>query len=149
MGAWSTGIFDNDTAADWGHTLAERNDSAFIDETLTKVIDAGDEYLDADVGSEGLAACEVVARLLGKPGVSNSYTESVDGWVAKHRRPPSEALLRKAVASIDRISRAPSELLDLWEESDGDEFRAVISELRARLSNGGAQAPSTPWWKVW
>lgn len=140
MGAWGTGIFDNDTAADWGGELSDRGDLAFVEETLTKVIEIRDEYL----GCEGLAACEVIARLSGKPGESSSYAEAVDQWVAKHRAAPSPALIHRAIAVVDRVVRAPSELLELWDEFDeGDEFRAVVSELRSRLGAAGAPAPAT------
>jgi hypothetical protein len=133
MGAWGTGVFDNDTANDWADDLTG-SDVAYLADTLSRVLDGGDEYLDADVASEALAACEVVARLRGHAAGTESGSESADQWVAAQRAAPSEELVRDAVAAIDRVARAPSELLELWDEvPEGGEFRAVLTDLRARL----------------
>ena len=46
----------------------------------------GEGYLDVDAACEGLAACEVVARLKGNWGARNAYTETVDKWVERSGR---------------------------------------------------------------
>lgn len=134
MGAWGHGAFDNDTACDWAYELEESKDLSKVDIALQNVIFVGDDYLDSDVATIGLAACEVIARLKGKWGVRNSYTETVDKWVEAHPGQPPDALVKKAVAAIDRILTAPSELLELWEESDdADRWKAGVAELRGRV----------------
>jgi uncharacterized protein DUF4259 len=47
MGAWGTGIFDNDTACDWAYGLKETNDLSLIESALDKVLTVGAEYLNA------------------------------------------------------------------------------------------------------
>ena len=135
MGAWGSGIFENDTASDWALSLEEARDASLIDETLKTVLSVGGDYLDASVAEEGLAAAEAVARLKGRWGTRDAYTEPMDKWVERYNRPPSVELLRNALSVVDRVLSAPSELLELWEESDdAGAWRASIDDLRARLA---------------
>ncbi len=133
MGAWGIGTFDNDTACDWKYDLEQADDLSLVLETLGAVLAVGEDYLDSDEACNGLAACEVVARLKGNWGPRNSYTESVDTWVSAHHQSPTEEMVRQAVAVIDRILTAPSELLELWEEADGTEWRESVEDLRGRV----------------
>lgn len=38
------------------------------------------------------------------------------------------------MTALDRILTEPSELLELWEESDGEEWKAGVRQLRAVLA---------------
>ena len=58
MGAWGTGIFDNDGAADWSGDLATGGPSA-IKEALDAALDT--QYLDSGEGACAVAAADVVA----------------------------------------------------------------------------------------
>ncbi len=134
MGAWGTGVFDNDTACDWVYALQEQRDVAYLEHTIDTVLTAGDGFIDASDAEEALAAIEVVARLQGHPGVRNSYTEGVDAWVETLGLTPPPALLRKAHAAIDRILGADSEILELWNDSDQvDEWKRSVDDLRSRV----------------
>jgi hypothetical protein len=131
MGAWGSGIFQNDTASDWALSLEEVSDTSLIDDTLAKVNGAGAEYLQAPDAEEGLAAAGTVARMKGQWGTRDAYTEPIDRWVERLDRSPSNELVRKAVAAVDRILSEPSEL---WAESEEfDAWKASLSNLRARL----------------
>ena len=134
MGAWGTGVFDNDTACDWAYELEAQRDLALIERTLDTVLAAGDEYLDASDAEEALAAIEAIARLQGHWGVRNSYTANMDAWVEQVKSQPSEMLLQKAHAVIDRILGEDSELLELWDDSDSlDEWKRAVEDLRSRV----------------
>src|SRR4051812_1470263 len=102
MGTWGVLAFDNDDANDWAYGLDETDDLSLVESAFQAVEDA-DEYLEAPDACNALAACEVLARLNGKQGYENSYTEKVDQWVIAHPLSPSPALLRQASAVIDRI----------------------------------------------
>lgn len=132
MGAWGVLAFDNDTACDWAYELDDCSDLSLVDAALGEVEATGSEYLDADPASNALAACEVLARLRGRPGYENAYTESVDAWVASHPQTPPPALLGRAAAVIARVLAADSELAELWDEGDGAEWRAAVEDLRRR-----------------
>jgi len=133
MGAWGTDTFDNDTAGDWAYGLEAVDDLSLVRETFDRVIAVGDDYLDSDDASEGLAACEVVARLKGNFGIRNAYTESVDKWVENHSSLSIAELVDPALAVIARVLTAPSELLELWEEEDATEWRNAVEDLRKRV----------------
>jgi hypothetical protein len=134
MGAWGTGIFDNDTACDWAHDLKETSDLSLIESALDKVLNVGAEYLDASEAEKALAAAETVARLKGNWGIIDSYTETMDMWVETTRLIPPQALIEKALKAIERTLSGPSELLELWGE--GEDFTAweeSVKDLSRRL----------------
>jgi hypothetical protein len=133
MGAWGVGTFDNDTACDWAYGLEEADDFTLVRGTLDRVLTVGGDYLDSDTACEGLAACEVIARLKGKWGVRNPYTETVDKWVEGHASLPYEGLVPLASAVIDRVLMKPSELLELWEEGDATDWKRAVQDLRGRV----------------
>jgi Domain of unknown function (DUF4259) len=118
MGAWSTDSFGNNTACDWAYGLEKVNDLSLIRVTVQKVMDSGNDYLEAPDAVEAIAAVEVIARLKGNFGVCDSYTETTDKWVQAHPQPPPADLVALAGRTIDRVLNPPSELLELWQESD-------------------------------
>jgi len=132
MGAWGALAFDNDEANDWAYELENVADLSLVESALNEVIDSED-YLDAHLASEGLAACEVIARLIGNLGYQNAYTEKVDLWVKKHPQKPSSALLKKAHQVIDRVLAENSELRKLWAENGDVPWVQSVEELRTRL----------------
>jgi hypothetical protein len=141
VGAWDVRIFDSDTAGDWAYGLEGQSDTSLVSSTLSAVLAVGDAYLDSDVACEGLAAAEVVARLRGNWGQRNPYTETVDQWVESHPAVPSRELIAQATAAIDRILSEPSELLELWSESDElERWRTVVQDLRLLLQAGSDRA---------
>ena len=134
MGAWGTLAFDNDTASDWAVDLVSTDDLSAVEAAFEELAAVGDEYLEVDYSSRALAACEVLARLQGRSGYSNAYTRTVDDWVATHSMNPSPDLVARGAAAIDRVLTAPSELLELWEETaDAGEWRVGVTDLRSRL----------------
>jgi hypothetical protein len=133
MGAWGVSTFENDDAGDWADELQESDDLGPVESALQAVEDA-DGYLEAPDASIALAACEVLARLKGRPGEKNAYSEPVDAWVAGHTITPSPELLNRAEAAIGRILSEDSELLDLWRDSEHhDAWLASVEDLRSRL----------------
>ncbi|MEM7201337.1 MAG: DUF4259 domain-containing protein [Planctomycetota bacterium] len=134
MGAWGYDVFENDTAGDWVYELEERGADQ-IAATLAAVKSVGDGYLDADSACEGLAAAETVARLLGRPGQRDSYTESLDAWIASNSMTPSTDMITAAIAAVDRVLGQHSELAELWGDSaDAGTWRASVAGLRRRLT---------------
>ena len=134
MGAWGVLAFDNDTANDWAYDLESADDLSLVEGALDKVERLGAGYLDADVACEALAACEVVARLKGRPGYTNAYTEKVDRWVDAHRLDPPVEITNRGNAAIDRILGEKSELRELWLEAGETEWVDAVADLRRRLS---------------
>lgn len=134
MGCWAIDAFGNDDAADWAYGLEECNDLSLVESTLDRVLAAGTEYLESPEAMEALAAIEVIARLQGHWGERNAYTETVDNWVLKTKLQPDKALVEKAHRTIERILSEPSELKELWEETEEfDAWRASVAELTSRV----------------
>jgi len=100
MGAWGTGIYDNDAAADWAAELEKRGLAAITD-ALDAVINA--EYLDAWEGTCGLAAADAVARLRSGGGEATAYSEGVTNWVAQNHASPSDDLIAKARSALGKV----------------------------------------------
>jgi hypothetical protein len=134
MGAWGVLAFDNDTANDWAYDLEDLNDLSLVEAALANVEAVGtDDYLDQDDACCALAGCEILSRLRGKAGYTNSYTEKVDEWVASHPLVPPPDLLIRAGKVIDRILGKNSELRILWEEGDATDWLASVEDLRLRM----------------
>lgn len=136
MGAWASDTFGNDTACDWANELEKVEDLNFVEETLDAVLELGEEYLDSDEACRALSACEVIARLKGRHGLQNSYSEAVDKWVKAHPIEPPQELVVKAVDTIDRILGQDSELVELWSdagEAKYAEWRGLVLDLRNRV----------------
>jgi hypothetical protein len=132
MGTWGTEIFANDDAMDWIAALEETDDMDVVERALRTVNDA-DGYLEAPDCSVALAAAEVVATILKKPGPD--VPSEVFEWIARVGREIPPSLPDDARRALDRVG-ADSELLELWEEA-GDPglgaWRATLTELRGRL----------------
>ncbi len=85
MGAWGFDPFGNDMACDWVYDLEKTTGLPFIQETLESVIETGDDYLEAPTAEQAIAACDAIARLKGNFYERNSYTISLDAWVARQQ----------------------------------------------------------------
>lgn len=135
MGAWGVSTFHNDTACDWKCDLEEDGGLQFVESTLEQVIAQHDEsYIDADVGSSGLAACEVIARLHGRWGIRDSYSASLDEWVVANPQKPSTYLIELAVRAIEAILSQQSELREMWEDSGLTEaWTQCVLDLKHRV----------------
>ena len=133
MGAWGVLAFDNDDASDWAYGLEEADDLSPVEAALDAV-ERADGYLEAQDASNALAACEVLARLNGRPAYTYAFTETVDQWVAAHPQPPTAALPERAIAAIDRVLGENSELKELRADTDENgAWLAAVEDLRRRV----------------
>lgn len=160
MGAWGAGSFDNDTAMDWAGTFVdadegmpeEDDDEALTKEALiigplaTLAESPEDEYIEADLASEAVAAGEIVAAIFGLPSADllkaakdpeaeGNTLGQLMAWVSTtgselKERSDLRVLAREAVGRV-----LDSELSELWEDSDsGDEWKRAVEDLRKRLA---------------
>ncbi|MGW6021146.1 DUF4259 domain-containing protein [Streptomyces sp. NPDC055099] len=129
MGTWDVGPFDNDTAADF---CGERDDAPAEDRLglVRAALDdaaAEDGELDADVAETAVAAAALVAAQC--PG-----GEPADPVYGPEQPIPDLLSLRgPAHQALDHVLAEGSELLDLWEESDGEPWRKGVEGLRRVL----------------
>jgi hypothetical protein len=134
MGTWGVLAFDNDNANDWAYDLDGVHDLSLVESTFAQVESVGAGNLEAPIGENALAACEVLARLRGRPGYQNAYTEKVDSWVAAHKIEPPAGLIKRGNEAINLVLGDNSELRDLWEEVGEDEWQVAVADLRTRLT---------------
>jgi hypothetical protein len=135
MGAWSHESFGNDDACDWLAQLEEQDDFSVVESAFDAVIDVGADYLEAPEACEAIAAAEVVARAQGNVGSQDDISQDIDAWLQRVKVKPSATVIAKARRALDRIQTEPSELMELWEESDdADAWRAAVKALAARVS---------------
>ncbi|MGC1275247.1 MAG: DUF4259 domain-containing protein [Planctomycetaceae bacterium] len=134
MDASGTRIFDNDAAIGWAEGLATRDDLWLVRDALRAVIYT-DCFLDVDRASEGLAACEVIARLKGHWGVRDESTAAADRWVEAHPQPVPDELVTMAAEAIDRTLTPESELPLVWKDAGSlDDWQATMADLRRRVT---------------
>jgi hypothetical protein len=132
MGAWGTGVFQDDAALDWAGDFCGKPDVEFIRRTLMEVVDADPDGLDSHTSAAGLAAAEAVAALRSRPGLH--LPEDLERWIDGHRVPPPEPSLVSLAGSAVRRVGDRSELKDLWEEAELEEWLAVLDDLLRRLA---------------
>ncbi|WP_371617896.1 DUF4259 domain-containing protein [Streptomyces sp. NBC_00454] len=132
MGTWDVGPFDNDTAADFCGDLDEAPENereALIRSALGEAIDTLD-YLDQDIAVQAVAAAALIAaQCPGGTPVTTPYGPDLP-------LPRLSGDLRAfAVRALDRVVTEPSELMELWEETQRPgPWRAGIGELRTVLA---------------
>ncbi|MET8695333.1 DUF4259 domain-containing protein [Streptomyces bauhiniae] len=144
MGTWDVGPFDNDAAADFCSDLDEaitQEREGIIRGVLTHVINAVD-YLEAPESERAVAAAALVAAQ--SPG--GEPADPVHG--PEEPLPDLTGLRDLARQALDRVTTEPSELMELWAESNGAPWHAVVRQLRNRLlpQSSGEQLRRTPSW---
>lgn len=133
MGTWGIGTFENDTACDFAGEVADGGGFASLEKALDRVEAVGGGYLEASDAAEALAAADIIARLRGNPGEQTAYTETIDQWVGRQPSPPQE-LVEKARRCVSRILADPSEIVELWQDTDEfDVWKRAVEAVSARL----------------
>ena len=133
MGAWAEDTFGNDTACDWiGMFLDEPGLPALLS-AIQEVVES-EEYLDSEEACFALAACEAIARLQGKWGLRNPYSENLDKWIESNPTEIPDDLKLAAEKAIDRILAPESELPEMWDDGGRNEaWHKSIDDLRVRV----------------
>ncbi|MEM7800905.1 MAG: DUF4259 domain-containing protein [Chloroflexota bacterium] len=133
MGAWSEETFGNDIACDWADAFLGEPTLTALEKAVRAVLHE-DGYIDSDVASECLAACEVIARQQGRWGLRNHYSQELDTWIENNPMIIPHELRRQAVTAINMVLSESSELYELWFESDSYEAWVDAAEdLRQRI----------------
>jgi len=134
MGAWGTGPFDNDTAADWCGDLHDADPSDRLQIIRAALAEAADEvdYLDASDAEVAVAAAAVLAA--GATPVDSAYAPAFlsEGEQVEGVTPD---LVDLALRALDRVVADESEWRALWLDSDqGTAMMSTVQQLRQALS---------------
>lgn len=135
MGAWGTGTFDNDDAADWLDELDASEDETVLQQAVLDVPETAHGYLEAREGARILCAAEIIAALRGRP--SGNLPEIANQWVEEHGALDVSLLVPIAVGKIDRILAEDSELKELRSENIAEysKWRDNVLALKETLKS--------------
>lgn len=117
MGAWGTGPFENDDAIDAIDAIVE---GTFSLDALREVVDGG--YLQAPEGAVALAVLDVALAARGIIDPAAELDEVDIRLVAQQLDQNDYELVLQAAERV--VDPAASELYELWEEADEEEFLA-------------------------
>lgn len=120
MGAWGYGPFDNDRALDLIDALREGDDS--IASLVRRYAD--EEYLDADSGSEIIAALAILAATR---GLTPADEADLTGIHVETDAQTDTALGELALTVVRTPAR--SELYDLYAAEETDDIREWAAEV--------------------
>jgi Domain of unknown function (DUF4259) len=127
MGAWGTGPFENDDAADWVYEVEDGGLDA-IHDVLDATVDI--DAPGSEVGTAAVAAAELVAVIAGQPGPP--LPDEVVALISD-LGPVEPALVDAALAAVAHV-RTEGELAELWAESDDhDAWLATLDDITRRL----------------
>ena len=131
MGAWGTGTFDNDDAADWAYELVESADLAPARAALAATMDS-DGWLEIPESARAVAAASVVAA--GFDGDVRGLPDEVVEWIEYHPDAGTLADARLAIDALERVASVDSELREVWlEAANGPAWVEEIARLVYRL----------------
>jgi hypothetical protein len=137
VGAWGTGPFDNDDAADWTYGFEGLDRDAGLRLIVDAFTATAAEPLHDYLGASAIAAASVVTWLLGdRQGMDSPYAEQAASWAARHPGPPSTELVASARAALLRVGSDQSELAALWEESGDEAWRQELQRIDSLLASG-------------
>lgn len=130
VGAWQTGIFENDAAMDYLLSLARAN----VEHGLLAAVDIPDgEYIEEDVGIHALVAAAIIAAL--KDGTVDRLPSQAQQVTSRITMPLSSQLVARAQTAARRILLS-SETKELREALGGREFsnwKNEVEDLIRRL----------------
>ncbi|MGV4685225.1 DUF4259 domain-containing protein [Burkholderia pseudomallei] len=133
MGTWAIHSFGNDDAADLVGDLVEQSSFAPAQDAIARVVGSSG-YLEAPDAQMGIAACEIVATVLGRACPAAQEKEALMAWVARANLSADSKMVSQAIQAIDRVLGPNSELRELWEESpEFGDWQSNVNDLRARL----------------
>lgn len=136
MGAWGSGPFDNDDAADWSGELNDAEPGERVEMIRAALTRAAqeDDYVELDTAHVAIAAAAVVAaqRPEGTPVESVYAPEFLTG--GEDLDLPEE-FTELAIRALDRVVSDESEWREQWEDADElSEALAALVPLREGLT---------------
>jgi|HubBroStandDraft_1064217.scaffolds.fasta_scaffold20556_4 hypothetical protein len=133
MGAWGSGAFENDGAMDFVQEVTDGSGLKRIESALAAVLKSKSEYLEAPEAEEGLAASAMLAEILNPAAEQELVPLEVSAWASNADKPLAE-IVEKARQVVLRVLTPPSELLELWTESeDFENWKSGVEAIGARL----------------
>jgi len=134
MGAWGTGIFQDDTALDFAVELQEE-DEPFDRMQVAFDEAASAEYLEYDAAQAALVGAAVLDAVLSGSPLSGAE-DDLRAWVGGLDPEEARPLRASAAKACARVLAPASELDELWAENEEDypAWREQVAQLASRLA---------------
>jgi hypothetical protein len=130
MGAWGSGPFDNDDAADLLTELAGMDAVGRARRVQTALI-LPDGYLEVDSGSMAIAAAALVAA---SNGMSLDGPVEAQELIRSGTIPSDDRVRAHARTALSRVNTDDSEWRELWAESESlAEVAGMLTNIRLSL----------------
>ncbi|WP_026472193.1 DUF4259 domain-containing protein [Alkanindiges illinoisensis] len=132
MGAWGTGIFEDDTALD---AMEEAIDSTAVDFLQQVILTEDDEeYLEYDRAHQIIIAGVILDYLLNGT-VYDHNDEAFEQWLEQQSRNDLNQFKTAVLAGLKIVLSNQSELNELWQENNVEypNWRANVEAMIARL----------------
>lgn len=138
MGAWGTGMFEDDTACDLLYDVMEADAKSFIEAAADRNHSDDLEY---DECQEILVAGAILDSLLNGSD-HGAVAEGYEEWIAAQDSNGLEGLAPAIAAGLKAVISDDSELNELWQENEEDypAWKASIEKLIASLEGVSAQS---------
>jgi hypothetical protein len=134
MGAWGTSPFEHDGSLDFLYLINEAPSEDILDEAFNHVFENEEDYIDTDICSSALMAGEIIATVNGKP--STKYNGQMEFNFESLKNQISTDLIEKGIEAINIVkSSEKSELRELWEEADFEDWLAEVENLIERMKS--------------
>ena len=126
MGAWGTGYFENDDAAEFVAELEEEGLDAVESALLVD-----DDYVEAADAARAIAASVVILAMAGT--TFKDLPEEVEAWLEENAEKPKPWLLERAQVALKAVHE-DSELRDHYADRDDfDRWDKRMAKLRERI----------------
>ena len=132
MGAWGTGVFEDDTSCDLLCDALEDDAKKFIQETISSQ-DA--EYLEYTEGHAFIVSGVIADSILNQASYDHE-TEGFDEWMDQQQPDSLLEFVPDIVTGLKRVISEDSELNELWQENEEEypEWKSNIEEIITALT---------------
>lgn len=134
MGAWGTGIFDDDTALDAIEEAIDSTAADFLQQAL--LTDDDEEYLEYDRAHQIIIAGVILDFLLNGT-VYDHNDETFEQWLAQQSKDGVDQFKPAVLAGLKIVLSEQSELNQLWQENNMEypNWHANVEGIIARLED--------------
>lgn len=127
MGAWGTGVFEDDSACDLLYDAMETDAQTFIAKAIGH---KGSDYLDYEECQEVIVSGAILDSVLNGAKYEH-VTEGYDEWLRQQNKEELEKFRADIVAGLKVVLSDKSELNELWSENEEDYlvWRAGVEKI--------------------
>ena len=131
MGAWGTGLFEDDTSLDLIADVIETDAVSFVKTVISKI---NPEYLEYEQCQEVIVSGVIIDSILNETKYDISEEEFYE-WISNQEAEELEPLNESIAKVLKLVISEKSELNELWSENEEDypSWRKNIEDLIHRL----------------